>query len=116
MKNSAITMKITAKLGAEHIFSWGRIHVDTDKNGVVWLTGSAKTQEAAKEAESIARGTESVRTVHNAIKIKRDESADATLPSAQHGQPPQAGDRGVEEAVGVSLVLALLSGSGVAPR
>jgi hyperosmotically inducible protein len=113
VKNSAITTKITAKLGTER---WGRIHVDTDKNGVVWLTGSARTQEAAEEAESIARGTEGVRTVHSAIKIDEDESADATHPSAQHGKPPQAGDRGLEEAVGMSLVLALLSGSGEVPR
>jgi hyperosmotically inducible protein len=57
VKDSAITMKIKTKLAAEHITSLGRIHVDTDKDGVV----------------SIARETEGVRDVHNHIKIKKDD-------------------------------------------
>jgi len=39
VRDSAITMKIKAKLDAEHIAGWGRIHVNADKNGVVWLNG-----------------------------------------------------------------------------
>ena len=73
VKDSAITTKIKAQLAAEHITSMGRIHVDTDKNGVVWLTGSARTQEAADKAESIARDTEHVKAVHNDIKVKKDD-------------------------------------------
>ena len=46
VKDSAITSKIKAKLAMDHITSMGRIRVDTDKDGVVWLTGSARTQEA----------------------------------------------------------------------
>ena len=38
VKDSAMTMKIKTKLAAEHIASLGRIHVDTDKDGVVWLS------------------------------------------------------------------------------
>jgi len=38
VKDSAITMKIKTKLAAEHITSLGRTHVDTDKDGVVWLS------------------------------------------------------------------------------
>ena len=73
VKDSAITTKIKTKLAAEHITSLGRIHVDTDENGVVWLTGSARTQEAADKAESIARETEGVKAVHSKIKIKKDD-------------------------------------------
>jgi hyperosmotically inducible protein len=73
VKDSAITTAIKAKLAAEHITSLGRIHVDTDKNGVVWLTGSARSQEAADKAQSIARDTEHVRAVHSDIKIKSDD-------------------------------------------
>jgi hyperosmotically inducible protein len=73
VKDSAITTKIKSKLAAEHITSLGRIHVDTDKNGVVWLTGSARTQEAADKAQSIARETEGVKAVHSKIKIKKDD-------------------------------------------
>jgi hyperosmotically inducible protein len=127
VKDSAITMKIKAKLGAEHIARWGRIHVNTDKNGVVWLTGSARTQQAADEAESMARETEGVKVVHSGIKIKKDDSTDATHLPALQGQPPQPGDRGVEEkrgtlnrqlpaVAGLLLAIGLLSGAGVAPR
>src|ERR1700687_287191 len=73
VKDSAITTKIKTKLAAEHITSLGRIHVDTDKNGVVWLTGTARTREAADKAESIARETEGVKAVHSKIKIKKDD-------------------------------------------
>jgi len=53
--------------------SLGRIHVDTDKDGVVWLSGTARTQEAIDEAVSIARSTEHVRSVHNDLIIKKDD-------------------------------------------
>jgi hyperosmotically inducible protein len=73
VKDSAITTKIKTKLAAEHITSLGRIHVDTDKNGVVWLSGSARTHEAADKAASLARETEGVKAVHSKIKIKKDD-------------------------------------------
>src|SRR5450759_1492133 len=69
VKDSVITTKIKTKLAAEHITSLGRIHVDTDKDGVVWLSGSARSQEAIDKAVSIARETEGVKDVHNHIKI-----------------------------------------------
>jgi hyperosmotically inducible periplasmic protein len=72
VKDSAITTAIKAKLAAEHLTSMARIHVDTDKDGVVWLTGSARTQEAADKAASIARDTEHVKTVHSDVKIEKD--------------------------------------------
>jgi hyperosmotically inducible protein len=71
--NSEITAKIKAKLASEHITSLGRIHVDTDRHGVVRLTGHARTQEAIDKAGAIARETEGVSTVHNHIKIKKDD-------------------------------------------
>jgi len=73
VKDSAITTEIKTKLAAEHITSLGRIHVDTDKDGVVWLRGSARTQEAIDKAVSIARETNGVKDVHNHIKIKKDD-------------------------------------------
>jgi hyperosmotically inducible protein len=73
VKDSAITTEIKTKLAAEHITSAGRIHVDTDKDGVVWLSGSARTQEAIDKAGSIARETNGVKDVHNHIKIKKDD-------------------------------------------
>ena len=41
VRASAVTSKIKTKLAAEHLTSLGRIHVDTDKDGVVWLSGTA---------------------------------------------------------------------------
>ena len=73
VKDSAITAAIKTKLAAEHITSLGRIHVDTDKDGVVWLSGHARTQEAIDKAASIARETEGVKAVHNHVRIKKDD-------------------------------------------
>jgi|ERR1700730_4971057 hyperosmotically inducible protein len=73
VKDSAITTKIKAKLAEEHLTSLGRIHVDTDKNGVVWLTGTARSQEAIEKAVSIARDTEHVKSVHNDLTVRLDD-------------------------------------------
>ncbi|MDB6044636.1 MAG: hypothetical protein JWM63_3187 [Gammaproteobacteria bacterium] len=73
VKDSAITTKIKAKLAAEHITSLGRIKVDTDKDGVVWLTGSARTQEAVDKAVAIAHNTEGVTDVKSHLKVKHDD-------------------------------------------
>ncbi len=73
VKDSVITSKIKTKLAAEHVQSLGRIHVDTDANGVVWLRGTARTQDAADLAVSLARETEGVKDVHSHITIKKDD-------------------------------------------
>ena len=73
VKDSAITTKIKTRLAAEHITSLGRIHVDTDKDGVVWLSGSARTQAAIDKAVDIARSTEGVRNVENELIVKKDD-------------------------------------------
>jgi hyperosmotically inducible periplasmic protein len=73
VKDSAITTKIKSKLAAEHITSLGRIRVDTDEDGIVWLSGSAHTQEAVARAVAIARDTEGVRGVHSALVVREDD-------------------------------------------
>lgn len=70
--DSAITTKIKSRLAMQHVTSLGDIHVNTDKNGVVWLSGSVKTQEAADKAVSIARSTAHVKRVHSKIKVVGD--------------------------------------------
>jgi hyperosmotically inducible protein len=72
VKDSAITTKIKIRLAAEHVTSLGNIHVNTDKNGVVWLSGSVKTRQAADKAVSIARSTARVKRVHSEIKVIKD--------------------------------------------
>ena len=73
VKDSVITTKVKTRLAAEHITSLGRIHVDTDANGVVWLQGSARTQEAVDRAVGIARATEGVTNVHSRIRVRKDD-------------------------------------------
>lgn len=72
VKNSAITTEIKARLAAEHVTSLGDIHVITSRNGVVWLSGSVKTREAAHKAVLIARSTAHVKGVHSQIKVIRN--------------------------------------------
>lgn len=73
VKDSVITTKIKSRLATEHLTSLGRIHVDTDANGVVWLTGSARSQEAIDRAVSIARDTEGVKDVKSTLELRKDD-------------------------------------------
>jgi hyperosmotically inducible periplasmic protein len=47
-----------------------RIKVDTDENGVVWLSGRAPTQDAVDMATLIAKDTDGVTSVHNGVAIQ----------------------------------------------
>ncbi len=73
VKDSAITAKNKAKLATAHLTSLARIHVDTDAEGVVWLTGSARSQDEIDKAVAIARDTERVVAVKNKLTIKQDD-------------------------------------------
>ena len=73
VSDSAITTKIKAKLAADHVTSLGRIHVDTDADGVVWLSGTARTQEAINNAVAMAKATENVRAVQSDIRLRTDD-------------------------------------------
>lgn len=71
--DSVVTTKVKSKLAAEHLPSLAGIHVDTDENGVVWLSGSAHDREAVDRAVSIARDTEGVKDVKSDVKIRHDD-------------------------------------------
>ena len=70
IKDSAITTKVKAKLAAKHLSTLTRIKVDTDENGVVWLSGRAPTQDASDLAAMIAKNTDGVNSVHNDISVQ----------------------------------------------
>ena len=72
VKESVITTKIKTKLAAEHLGSAKHISVDTDKDGVVWLRGTANTQEEVNKAVQIARNTEGVKSVKSNLKVQKD--------------------------------------------
>src|SRR5215831_16408114 len=72
VKDSAITTKIKTQLAAEHLASLKRISVDTDNNGVVWMSGTVSNQTEADQAIRIARNTEGVKRVKSSIKVEKD--------------------------------------------
>src|SRR4051812_24864228 len=72
VKDSVITTKIKSKLASEHLGSVKHISVDTDKDGVVWMTGTVNSREEADRAVTIARNTEGVRSVKNELKVQPD--------------------------------------------
>ena len=70
VKDSVITTKVKTKLAAKHLTTLTKINVDTDANGVVWLSGHAPTQDAVDMAGLLAKDTDGVRSVHNDIVVK----------------------------------------------
>jgi hyperosmotically inducible protein len=70
VKDSAITTKVKAKLAEKHLSTLTDIKVDTDKDGVVWLSGQAPTKDAKDLAEQLTKNTEGVRSVHNDIVVR----------------------------------------------
>jgi hyperosmotically inducible protein len=88
VKDSAITVKIKAKLAEEKLSSLAHIKVDTDAKGVVVLAGKVKTQEEADKAVSIARETKGVTSVKSDIQIKNaPDSARAAAPDSDRKHP-----------------------------
>jgi hyperosmotically inducible periplasmic protein len=73
VKDSAIATEIKTKLAADRLTGRAHIHVDTDQDGVVWLTASATSQGALDRAVSIARRTEHLTSVHSDLVIKHDD-------------------------------------------
>ncbi len=73
VKDSVITTKIKAKLAADHPGSMKNIQVDTDKDGVVWMSGTANNQEEINQAVATARNTKGVKSVWSDITIKNDK-------------------------------------------
>ena len=73
VKDSMITTKIKSKLAADHITSLGRIKVDTDKDGVVWLSGTARSQDAIDKATAVAKSTKGVKDVKSTLTVRADD-------------------------------------------
>jgi hyperosmotically inducible protein len=70
VKDSAITTKVKTKLAAKHLSTLTNVSVDTDKYGVVWLSGSAPTKDAKDLAGMITKDTDGVTAVHNNIVVQ----------------------------------------------
>jgi len=70
VKDSVITTKVKAKLAAKHMSTLMDVKVDTDNQGVVWLSGKAPTKDASDLAEMLAKTTDGVVSVHNKIAVE----------------------------------------------
>lgn len=64
-----ITTKIKSEFAMDNLVRLEKIHVNTD-NGVVHLSGVAKSQAEANRAIDIARGVKGVRSVRNEMQIQ----------------------------------------------
>jgi hyperosmotically inducible protein len=64
-----ITTKIKSGFAADNLVRLEAIHVNTD-NGVVHLSGAAKSQEEANRAIQIARNVKGVRSVRNEMQVQ----------------------------------------------
>lgn len=73
VEDSVITTKIKAELAAEQVSSLVNIHVDTDEDGEVTLSGGVVDQAALDKAVAIAMGVEGVTSVKNDIKVATDQ-------------------------------------------
>jgi hypothetical protein len=73
VKDSAITTQAKAKLATEHFSSLAKIHVDTDKSGIVRLSGTVESQAVIDGAMAITKRTEHVKSVHSTLTFKKDD-------------------------------------------
>ena len=69
VKDSVVTTKIKAQLAASKVSSLALVHVDTDADGWVQLTGKVASQAEKDRAESIAKAVEGVKSVDNQLTI-----------------------------------------------
>ncbi len=72
VKDSVITTKIKARMAAEHLDSLKNIRVDTDRDGVVWLSGTVNSEDEASRVLTIARNTEGVKSVSSSLRVQPD--------------------------------------------
>jgi hyperosmotically inducible protein len=69
VKDSVITTKVKTKLAAKHMSTLTHVKVDTDANGVVFLSGTVPTKDARDLAGMIAKETDGVNSVNNDLVI-----------------------------------------------
>jgi hyperosmotically inducible protein len=69
VKDSVVTTKIKAHLAATQMSSLAKVHVETDADGYVQLTGKVASQAEKDRAETVARGVEGVKTVDNQLTV-----------------------------------------------
>lgn len=69
VKDSVITTKIKAELATSKPSSLAMVHVETDANGWVQLTGKVDTQADKDRAEATAKAIAGVKSVDNRLVV-----------------------------------------------
>ncbi|NCT84360.1 MAG: BON domain-containing protein [Comamonadaceae bacterium] len=69
VKDSVVTTKIKAQLAASKVSSLAMVHVETDADGWVQLTGKVASQAEKDRAEAIARAVDGVKSVDNQLTV-----------------------------------------------
>lgn len=69
LNDSVITAKVKAEFAKDKTVSASDIKVETDSNGLVQLSGTAKSQVEADQAVKIAKNTKGVTAVKNEIVV-----------------------------------------------
>lgn len=69
VKDSVVTTKIKAQLAASKVSSLAVVHVDTDADGLVQLTGKVASATEKDRAESIAKAVDGVKSVDNQLTV-----------------------------------------------
>lgn len=69
VKDSMVTTKVKAELAASKVSSLAKVHVETDADGYVQLTGKVATQADKDKAESVAKAVEGVKSVDNQLVV-----------------------------------------------
>lgn len=69
VKDSVVTTKIKTQLAASKVSSLATVHVDTDADGYVQLTGKVASQAEKDRAEAIAKAVEGVKSVDNQLTV-----------------------------------------------
>ena len=73
VKDSAITTEIKADLAEKRLSSLMHVSVNTDDHGMVTLSGTVPSQDAASRAVSIARGVKGVTSVENHLQVASEK-------------------------------------------
>jgi hyperosmotically inducible periplasmic protein len=69
VEDSVITTKVKAAFAKDKVVSATDISVETDSNGLVQLSGNAKSKAEAQKAEKIAKSIKGVTAVKNEIVV-----------------------------------------------
>jgi osmotically-inducible protein OsmY len=67
--DSALDSKVKAKLAATLHSPLATIHITSNDEGIVWLSGTAPTADACSQAAQIASNTDGVTAVHNKMVV-----------------------------------------------